>query len=155
MITSPLSRRLVLFAALATLTLSFSGCDRGNRPPQPIKGASLNASFPSSADGFTVVFTQEKVGFVQALLKQDDTDLASLSIADLIDNTEAKAKFASSTEQISGHPYASSGSKGSTLLVADRYQVQVRSLAENFDEAARRSWLTKFQLESLAALKTR
>jgi hypothetical protein len=161
MITAPLSRRLVLLAALATLAtlatlaMGLSGCDRGTRPPQAIKGASLNASFPASAEGFTVVFTQEKTGFVQATLKQNGINVATLAIADLIDNAEATAKFASSTERIAGHPYAPNGSKGSTLLVADRYQVQVRSLADTFDEAARRSWLTKFQLDTLAALSTR
>ena len=155
MITPAFSRRLALFAALATLALGLSGCDRGTRPPEPIKGASLNASFPASGEGFTLVFTQEKAGFVQATLKQNGADVASLAIADLIDNAEARAKFAGSTERIAGHPYAPSGSKGSTLLVADRYQVQVRSLADTFDEAARRSWLTKFQLDTLAALGTR
>jgi hypothetical protein len=155
MIIPALSRRFVLFAALATLALGLSGCDRGTRPPEPIKGASLNASFPVSGEGFTVVFTQEKAGFVEATLKQNGTDVASLAIADLIDNAGAKAKFASSIERIAGHPYAPNGSKGSTLLVANRYQVQVRSLADTFDEAARRSWLTKFQLDTLAAPGTR
>lgn len=155
MISQPYSRRLVLFAALATVAFGLTGCDRGTRPPQLIKGASLNASFPVSAEGFTVVFTQEKPGFVQATLKQNGTDVATLAIADLIDNAEAKAKFASSTEQISGHPFAPNGTKGSTLLVAERYQVQVRSLVDSFDESSRRSWLTKFQLGTLAALATR
>jgi hypothetical protein len=92
---------------------------------------------------------------VQATLKHNGTDVATLAIADLIDNAEAKAKFASSTERIGGFPYAPNGTKGSTLLVADRYQVQVRSLADSFDESARRAWLTKFQLATLAALATR
>lgn len=155
MITAPFSRRLALYVALATVVFGLTGCDRGARPPQLIKGASLNASFPASAEEFTVVFTQEKPGFVQATLKQNGTDVATLAIADLIDNAEAKAKFASSTEQIGGYPYAPNGSKGSTLLVANRYQVQVRSLADTFDESARRSWLTKFHLDILASLATR
>jgi len=91
MITAPLSRRPALFAALATLALSLSSCDRGTRPPpKPVKGASLNASFPASGEGFTVVFTQEKAGFVEATLKQNGADVASLAIADLIDNAEAR-----------------------------------------------------------------
>jgi len=109
-----LSRRLALSAALATLALGLTGCDRGTRPPEPVKGASLNASFPASGEGFTVVFTQEKAGFVQATLKQSGADVASLAIADLIDNAEAKAMFAGSTERIAGHPYAPNGSKGHT-----------------------------------------
>lgn len=155
MINATPSRRLVLFATLATIALGLTGCDRGSRPPQLIKGASLNASFPVSAEGFTVVFNQEKPGFVQATLKQNGTDVATLAIADLIDNAEAKAKFASSTERIAGHPFVPNGTKGSTLLVAERYQVQVRSLVDTFDESARRAWLTKFQLGTLAALATR
>lgn len=154
MITATLSRRLVLLATLSTMAFGLTGCDRGTRPVSLIKGASLNASFPLSTEEFTVVFTQEKPGFVQATLKQNGTDVATLAIADLIDDAEAKAKFASSTERIAGHPYATNGTKGSTLLVVDRYQVQVRSLVDTFDESARRSWLTKFQLATLAALAT-
>lgn len=145
-------RPLCTLLLSAVLTLSFAGCDRGAKVQRPLEGASLNAAFPDSSEGFEVVFVQEKPGFVQAVLKQDNVDVATLAVADLIDNPEAGAKFVNTTDQIGGHPVAASGSMGTALLVADRYQVQVRSQAEEFDESARRAWLGKFKMDHLSRL---
>jgi hypothetical protein len=140
---------LLLYGVLA---LSIAGCDRGVKVLRPVEGGSLNAAFPEDSGSFKVVFVQEKQGFVQAVLKDGSIDVATLAVADLIDSPDARAKFVNSTDQIGGAPVAASGAKGTTLLVADRYQVQVRSQTEAFDESARRAWLGKFKLDRLSQL---
>ena len=47
---------------------------------------------------------------------------------------------------------ATSGSKGTVLLVGNRYQVQVRSITDAVDEASRKTWLQKFDLAGLEQL---
>jgi hypothetical protein len=47
---------------------------------------------------------------------------------------------------------AASGSKGTSILVSDRYQVQIRSMDPSFGEAERLEWLPKFDLYSLSNL---
>lgn len=144
--------RLSFLLLSSVLALSITGCDRGAKAPRPVKGAVLNAAFPADSEGYKVVFVQEKEGFVQAVLKDGEIDVATLAVADLIDNPDAKTKFENTTDQIGGHPAAASGAKGTALLVADRYQVQVRSQTEEFDESARRTWLGKFKLDHLSQL---
>ena len=137
---------------LALLSLGLSGCDRGSRVEQPVKGKSFNAAFPEEVDGYEVVFTQEKEGFVQATLKKGGLDLAVLTVADLVDNAEAMTKFQNAPDRLGAFPVAANGSTGTALLVADRFQVQVRSRSDEIDEAARKAWLGKFDLELLSGL---
>jgi hypothetical protein len=144
-----LTRFLPLFALLS---LCLSGCDRGSVVEVPVEGKSFNAAFPAEADGYEVVFTREKEGFVQANLKKAGVDLAILTVADLIENPEAKAKFQSATDKLGVFPVVASGATGTALLVADRFQVQVRSRADEIDEAARKAWLGNFNLELLSGL---
>lgn len=112
-------------------------------------GSSLNAAFPKSTGDFTVRFTQEKDGFSQAELLKGATKLATLSISDTAANPSARDKFKTSTKKIAGHPAAGVGAQGTALLVADRYQVQVRTLQPAFSASDREAWLEKFNLAAL------
>ena len=112
-------------------------------------GSSLNAAFPKSTGAFTVRFTQEKDGFSQAELLKGAVKLAALSISDTAANPSARDKFKSTSKRIAGHPATSSGAQGTALLVADRYQVQVRSLQPAFSASDREAWLEKFNLTAL------
>jgi hypothetical protein len=125
----------------------------GNQPAtseEAVAGSTFNALFPSPEGDFDLVFTQEKVGFAEAKLTEGGTDMALLSISDTVNNPQAVEKYQSSCETLAGYPLASSGSKGTAILVADRFQVQVRSLDNSFDETDRKEWLQQFDLSTLA-----
>ena len=117
-----------------------------------VEGGDLNRFFPTVESPFDIVFKQEKQGFAQASLQKDGQELAVLSISDTTNNPEAKDKFAGSDQDLDGHPLTAAGSKGTAILVADRYQVQVRSMDPSFGEEERLEWLQKFDLKSLANL---
>jgi hypothetical protein len=118
-----------------------------------LDGSAFNVFFPKSADGFDLVFTQEKKGFAEAKLKKDGKDMALLSIFDTVSNPEAAAKFATSTETLAGFPVMDNGSQGTVILVAERFQVQVRSQDDAFSQFDREDWLQQFDLDGLSALK--
>jgi len=155
--------------AVALLPLLFAGCGaeptrwdevqeqtQGRQAPavseDSVEGGDLNRFFPKVESPFDIVFKQEKQGFAQASLQKDGQELAVLSISDTTNNAEAKDKFATSEKDLDGHPLAAAGSKGTAILVADRYQVQVRSMDPSFGEEERLEWLRKFDLKSLANL---
>ncbi|MDJ0715381.1 MAG: hypothetical protein QNJ54_14340 [Prochloraceae cyanobacterium] len=115
------------------------------------EGGSFNKFFPAAGEGYKLVFSQEKKGFAQAKLQQNGKDVAVLTINDIISNSSAKDKFKQSTEKIDGYPVVNQGKTATAVLVADRYQVKVRSTTLTEDE--RKEWLDKFDLNSLARLK--
>jgi hypothetical protein len=117
-----------------------------------VEGGDLNRFFPTVESPFDIVFKQEKQGFAQASLQKDGQELAVLSISDTTNNPDAKDKFAGSEQELDGHPLTAAGSKGTAILVADRYQIQVRSMDPSFGEEERLEWLQKFDLKSLANL---
>lgn len=112
-------------------------------------GASLNAAFPKSNGDFVVRFTQEKDGFSQAELLKGPVKMATLSVSDTAANPSARDKFKTAAKKVAGHPAAAVGAQGTALLVADRYQVQVRSLVQTFSASDREAWLEKFNLAAL------
>jgi hypothetical protein len=114
-----------------------------------VPGSTLNAFFPESGEGFKITFTQEKKGFAQADLDIDGQKAATLSISDTVSNPSAADKFKESTETLAGYPMVQVGSKGTAILVADRFQVQIRSVEDDFD---RESWLAEFDLDGLDSL---
>ncbi|BAQ60171.1 hypothetical protein GM3708_577 [Geminocystis sp. NIES-3708] len=118
-----------------------------------IKGASFNQFFPPDSGEYERVFTQEKAGFVQAKLKKNGEDLATLAIFDTISNPSAKEDFKNSTDNINGFPALQKGSNNTAVLVGDRYQVSVRSSNNNFTIEDRKEWLSKFDLNGLSKLK--
>ena len=142
---------MILLAVLFALTAC--GKSEESKQPAPAAGGEFNKFFPKSADGFDVVFTQEKAGMAQAKLKKDGKDVAMLTIADLTGNPDAAEKFKNSTASIAGYPAAASGSLGTAVLVGNRFQVQVRSNEGSFTEADRRTWLERFNLNGLATIR--
>ena len=69
-----------------------------------------------------------------------------------INNPNAREKFQASTKTIGGYPAIAQGSKSTVVLVADRFQVKVRSKDDSFNEENRRDWLSKFDLKGLSQL---
>ena len=146
-----------LIAALALLGLS--ACyqsstiseEKGVSTPVAVSGEVLNKFFPKDEEGFDVVFTQEKEAFSQAKLNDSDgNELATLTITDALTNQKVLDNFKASQAMISGYPAINRGSKGTAVLVADRFQVQVRSKADSIGEPERAAWISKFDLDGLA-----
>ncbi|NEQ98274.1 MAG: hypothetical protein F6K30_16400 [Cyanothece sp. SIO2G6] len=129
----------------------------GNQAPavadEAVQGSQFNALFPSAADGFNVVPSQEKQGFAEYKLNQDGTTMAMLSINDTISNPDAAAKFAGSDRTVAGYPAVDIGSKQTAILVGDRFQVKVQSRDDAFGVSDREAWISKFDLDGLANLK--
>ncbi|WP_069791735.1 hypothetical protein A5482_012970 [Cyanobacterium sp. IPPAS B-1200] len=115
-------------------------------------GSSFNRFFPPSEGNYERVFTQEKDGFVEAILKDSGQNVATLGVFDTISNPSAKDDFVDSQEQIGGYPVAQKGSRATAVLVEDRFQVTVRSMDDGFSVADRETWLGKFDLDGLASL---
>lgn len=117
-----------------------------------VRGGEFNKFFPKARDKFTITYLQEKEGFAEAALEFEGDEVATMSISDTANNPSARDKFANSAKDLEGYPLAAVGSQGSAILVADRFQVQVRSTAGDFAESDRTAWLLEFDLDGLAAL---
>ncbi|MBK8258903.1 MAG: hypothetical protein IPK82_40370 [Polyangiaceae bacterium] len=114
-----------------------------------VEGAKLNAFFPADGtDGMSRVFSQEKDGFVEAKLKKDGQDVATLSISDASADEGVKSKFASASDKVGDHPLVTVGKNQSAVLVANKYQVKVSS--QTLDPDARKALLSKFDLAGLS-----
>ncbi|MFN8490001.1 MAG: hypothetical protein U0350_20610 [Caldilineaceae bacterium] len=120
---------------------------------EALAGSEFNKFFPKGSNGYTVVYTQEKTGFAEAVLKNKGDDVATLSIFDTISNPDAAAKYKASAKQISGYPATNVGNNGTSILVANRFQIQVRSKADSFTAQDRETWLAAFDLAGLAKLQ--
>lgn len=119
---------------------------------EAVAGGEFNRFFPESNGDGEVVFIQEKSGFAEAVLKQDGEDVATLAVFDTVSNPDAAAKYADSDETVGGYPAVDVGTNGLAVLVADRFQVQVRALNDDFTRNDRETWLEAFDLDGLAAL---
>lgn len=117
-----------------------------------IAGGKFNKFFPKPGNGYDVVFSQEKAGFAQAKWKKGGKELAAISISDTASTPSATKKYASSTSKIKGFPSAKQGSKGTGVLVSDRFQVKVLSRDASFAEGDRKALLEKFDLVGLQNL---
>jgi hypothetical protein len=121
--------------------------------PEPVDGGSFNKYFPKTEGDFEVVFTQEKDGFAQAKLKKGGSEVATLTVSDVVKNADAVTDYAASSKKVANFPAVAKGSLGTAVLVENRFQVQVRSKDKSFSEADRETWLQKFDLASIAKLK--
>jgi hypothetical protein len=119
---------------------------------ESVAGSSFNRFFPRVSSPFDIIYKQEKKGFAAASLKQSGKEVALLSISDTLNNPSAADKYRGGAT-LAGHPTAAIGSQGTGLLVADRFQVQVRSASPAFSAADRETWLQKFDLDGLARLR--
>lgn len=117
------------------------------------QGASFNKFFPKSDQVYRVVPAQEKKGFAEYKLNKDGKTVAMLSINDTTSTPDAKKKYLSSTQKISGYPAADSPGNGTGILVNNRYQVKVQSRDTSFTKNDRIAWLQKFNLSGLSQLK--
>lgn len=117
-----------------------------------VNGTAFNRLFPAPGPGEQLIFTQEKRGFSEAKLKQNDQTTALLAISDTITAPEARDKFAASQERLQGWPLAEQGGQASALLVADRFQVKVIGQGVGLDVQQRHDLLVAFRLQELAAL---
>ncbi|MFM7269467.1 MAG: hypothetical protein ACKOZT_12945 [Cyanobium sp.] len=117
-----------------------------------VNGTQFNKLFPTPQAGEQLVFTQEKRGFSQARLKQDEEVRALLSISDVVTSPASLSKFQQSGEQIQSWPLVDQGSQASALLVADRFQVKVIGQGGGLDRDQRHELLGAFDLPALAAL---
>ncbi len=178
MVTTRL-RRLLAPLMLSALLLFSTGCATLSPPENPsaqfeqvqgetsgrkapdavakdaVKGGKFNTFFPRTVagyDGYDVVPAQEKQGFAQFKVNEGGGNVAVLSINDTISNPAAATKYESSSRQIQGYPALTIGSKGTGVLVADRFQVKVQSRADSFTEDDRDAWLQKFDLKGLSKL---
>jgi len=120
---------------------------------QALAGSLFNKYFPKAEGDYDVIFSQEKPGFAQAKLVKKGEDVATLSVFDTVSNPESLDKFKASQDRFGDYPMAEVGNNGSAVLVADRFQVQIRSQDADFSKFDREDWLKKFDLANLARLQ--
>lgn len=120
---------------------------------EALAGSAFNKFFPKATNGYSVVYTQEKRGFAEAVLKHEGEEVATLSIFDTVSNPEAAAKYKESTQKLDDYPVVAVGANGTGILIADRFQVQIRTKSDHFSAADRDAWLLAFDLKGLAGLK--
>lgn len=119
---------------------------------EAIDGSAFNKFFPKVESPFDLVYKQEKKGTAVASLKKDGKDIATLTIFDTISNPDAVTEYKETSTALAGYPLVAKGAKGTAILVARRFQVQVRSADDTLDEEGRKEWLKKFDLDGLARL---
>jgi hypothetical protein len=117
-----------------------------------IAGGEFNKMFPKADGDFDVVYTQEKPGYAQAMLKKGGNEVATLSITDTISSPDTPADYKDAPGQLQNYPMIDKGEYGTAVLVGDRFQVQVRSKDANFAKSDRQDWLGKFDLANLERL---
>ena len=118
-----------------------------------VDGGEFNKFFPPVSGEFDIIYTQEKAGFAQAKLEQNGAEMATFSVSDTANNPDAADKFQNAEFELAGYPLATVGSLGSAILVADRFQVQIRSKDDTFTAGDREAWLAEFDLDGIASLK--
>lgn len=150
-------RRLILIVLIAMMPLAIACQPIANGGAsavvEPLAGGEFNKFFPKDQDDYDVIYTQEKEGFAQAQLNFKGAEVATLSVSDTANNPNALDKFQQSREEVAGYPAAAVGELGTAVLVAERFQIQIRSKDASFTAADREAWIEQFDLAGLAALK--
>jgi hypothetical protein len=118
----------------------------------PLPGGEFNRFFPKQSGNDDMVAKQEKEGFAQYSLRRDGEEIAQLSVTDLRGNPQAAEKFMQPDMTIADYPAKKDGSKGTVLLVEQRFQVKVRSPGGQLNESDRVKWLQAFDLAGIAGL---
>jgi hypothetical protein len=123
---------------------------------EAIEGKEFNKFFPKASPPYDMVAKQDKKGESAYELKKDGKVVAMLYITDTESEPKFKDKFKNSTKNIKGFPSAAESDKETAILVADRFQVKVRTWppATNatFGEDQREEWIKKFDLDGLSKL---
>lgn len=119
-------------------------------PPKTETGE-LNKFFPADGEqGAKRVFKADRPGYAEAELTTKDGKKLTMTINDVGQKPDDRAKFASATDKVGGYPYKTFGKNKSQLLVKDRFQVD--AFSPDVDEATRKTFLEKTNLAGLAAL---
>lgn len=150
-------RRLLLLFLIAIMPLAISCQPIANLggngiAVKPLAGGEFNQFFPKDDGDYNVIYTQEKEGFAQAQLNFQGREVATLSVSDTANNPAALEKFQSADSEIAGYPTATVGALGTAILVAERFQVQVRAKDASFGSDQRAAWIEQFDLDGLATL---
>ena len=163
----PAIRRLlvgVLFLPLVALVVACGGnpadtrwasAQRETKPAvakEALAGSAFNKFFPKAESPWDLTYKQEKQGTAIASLKKDGKEVATLTVFDTVSEPDVAKDYKESTEALAGCPLVAKGSKGTAILVANRFQVQVRSMDNSFGEDDRKEWLKKFDLDGIAKL---
>jgi hypothetical protein len=119
---------------------------------EALPGKDFNKLFPKAEVPWDLTFKQEKPGTSIASLKKDGKEVATLTVFDTVSEPDVAKDYKESTEALAGYPLVAKGAKATALLVANRFQVQVRSMDDSFGEADRKEWLKKFDLDGIAKL---
>jgi hypothetical protein len=151
------------------LTLLVAGCGPSTDPrfqeavkqkgpavaKEAVSGDKLNKFFPKTGGEWDLVYTQEKHGMSQAELKKGGKAVAQLAIFDTLTDAKVAEEYRDAKDKLDDkYPMLGKGKLGTAVLVADRFQVQVRTLpGADFAEADRKEWLQKFDLAGLATLQ--
>ena len=115
-----------------------------------VEGSAFNAMLPPEGfDGHNRVFTQEREGYSEAAFTKEGQTV-TVSISDTRDNPDARQKFSSATETVSGHPVVAHGKHRSVMLVQNRFQVRVS--APHLNHTQRLAWLEAVPASQLADL---
>jgi hypothetical protein len=165
----PGTRRLVLvllFLPLVALVVACGGNpaqtrwasaqqESRNKPAvakEALPGKEFNKFFPKAESPWDLTYKQEKQGTAIASLKKDGKEVATLAVFDTISDPDVAKEYKEATQALAGCPLVAKGAKGTAVLVANRFQVQVRSMDDSFAEDDRKEWLKKFDLDGIAKL---
>ena len=148
---------LLMIACSGVVTSPYDKANSTKGPStskEAIEGKEFNKFFPKASAPFDMVAKQDKKGESLYELKKDGKPVASLSITDTVSTPEARDKFKTSTEMIGSYPKVADGNLGTAVLVADRFQVKVRTAPPPavFSKEEREDWMKKFDLDGLAKL---
>lgn len=162
--------------ALTVLSLSVSACCGGKEAPKPTRWdpaaksaqtatakpadpaappktetGELNKFFPADGEqGAKRVFKADRPGYAEAEFTTKDNKKLTMTINDVGQKPDDRAKFASVTDKVGGYPYKTFGKNKSQLLVKDRFQVD--AFSPDVDEPTRKAFLEKSNLSGLAGL---
>jgi hypothetical protein len=166
----PAIRRLLVGALFLPLVALVVACGGGNpadtrwataqqqsrtKPAvakEALAGKEFNKFFPKAESPWDRTYKQEKQGTAIASLKKDGKEVATLTVFDTVSDPDVAKDYKDSTEALAGCPLVAKGAKGTAVLVANRFQVMVRSMDNSFTEDDRKDWLKKFDLEGIAKL---
>jgi hypothetical protein len=95
---------------------------------EAVAGSKLNKFFPKAEGEWDVVFRQEKQGVSEAALTKGGKDMATLAIFDTVSDASVADEYKEAKDKLDAHPMLAKGNLGTAILVADRYQVTVRTV---------------------------
>jgi hypothetical protein len=119
---------------------------------EALPGSAFNKFFPKAEAPWDLTYKQEKQGTAIASLKKDGKEVAMLTVFDTVSEPDLAKEYKEATQALAGFPLVAKGAKGTAVLVANRFQVQVRSSDNSFTEDDRKEWIKKFDLDGIANL---